>query len=42
MEHAHANGVVHRDVKPNNLLLGSQGRILITDFGLARIQAAPP
>ncbi len=32
----HANGVIHGDIKPSNLLLGAQGRVVIGDFGLAR------
>ncbi len=36
LEHSHAAGVVHRDIKPGNILIGRDGRIKITDFGLAR------
>jgi eukaryotic-like serine/threonine-protein kinase len=36
LEHAHQCGIIHRDIKPSNLLLDEQGRIWITDFGLAR------
>ena len=39
LEHAHTVGVIHRDVKPANLLVDQQGNIWITDFGLAQFHA---
>jgi tetratricopeptide (TPR) repeat protein len=38
LEHAHGRGVVHRDVKPANLLVDGQGNLWVTDFGLAQVQ----
>ncbi|MGQ0637519.1 MAG: serine/threonine protein kinase [Planctomycetaceae bacterium] len=39
LEHAHQLGVVHRDVKPANLLVNAAGNLWVTDFGLAQLQA---
>jgi len=39
LEHAHQLGVVHRDVKPANLMIDGHGQLWVTDFGLARTAA---
>ncbi len=40
VDHAHRNGIVHRDIKPQNILVDNQGRVKVADFGIARLKAA--
>ena len=40
VDHAHRNGIVHRDIKPQNILVDNQGRVKVADFGIARLKAS--
>jgi len=37
MQHAHKNGIIHRDIKPQNILVHADGHIKVADFGIARM-----
>lgn len=40
LDYSHAQGVTHRDIKPSNILIGPQGEVKVTDFGIARIESS--
>ncbi|MCR4425312.1 MAG: Stk1 family PASTA domain-containing Ser/Thr kinase, partial [Firmicutes bacterium] len=40
LEHAHQNGIIHRDVKPHNILVTADGRVKVADFGIAHAVSA--
>ena len=41
LDYCHARGVMHRDLKPQNILVSKEGRLMLADFGLARAFVPP-
>ena len=40
VDHAHRNGIIHRDIKPQNIMVDRHGRVKVADFGIARLKAS--
>lgn len=41
LQHAHSNGIIHRDIKPQNILVHENGHVKVADFGIAQIANSP-
>jgi serine/threonine protein kinase len=41
LQYAHEQGVLHRDIEPENILLDAQGRVKLADFGIAKVMTGP-
>ncbi len=41
LEYAHKRGVIHRDIKPGNIIVGNDGVVVLADFGIAKVTDAP-